>query len=74
MLKNFEEYAAMDNKVFIQVNPSPTENGGLINYYAGSSWTDIALVPDSYRLVRTDASGAVAEITQINTLTNPSCT
>ena len=73
-VKNFEEYAAMDNKVFIQVNPSPTENGGLINYYAGSSWTDIALVPDSYRLVRTDASGAVAEITQINTLTNPSCT
>lgn len=72
--KNLEEYSVANNQAFIQVNPSPTTNGGLINYYAGSSWTDIALVPDSYRLIRTGSDGAIEEITQINTLTNPSCT
>ena len=47
--------------------------GNLVAYDAGSNWSDITTVPDDYYLVRIDASGVVASMVQLNTLTQPTC-
>ena len=66
-------YTLATNEAYIQTIENPDAYGGNISYETGSNWTDISSIPDSYLLIKTNASGAVSEITQINTISNPSC-
>jgi hypothetical protein len=47
--------------------------GGNIEYDAANRWTDVSVLPDSYKLIKTDENGVVIEITQMNQIPNPSC-
>ena len=45
-----------------------------IEYDAANRWTNVSLLPDGYKLIKTNSSGVVTEITQMNQIPNPPCT
>lgn len=45
-----------------------------IEYDAANRWTNVSSLPDGYKLIKTNSSGVVTEITQMNQIPNPPCT
>jgi len=44
-----------------------------IDYNEANRWTDVSVLPDGYKLIKTDGNGVVIEITQMNQIPNPPC-
>jgi len=44
-----------------------------IEYDVANRWTNVSLLPDVYKLIKTNSSGVVTEITQMNQIPNPPC-
>ena len=44
-----------------------------IDYDEANRWTDVSVLPDGYKLIKTDGNGVVIEITQMNQIPNPPC-
>ena len=51
---------------------------GVFEYYiefdAANRWTDVSSLPNGYKLIKTNSTGVVTEITQMNQIPNPPCT
>ncbi len=51
---------------------------GVFEYYiefdAANRWTDVSSLPNGYKLIKTNLTGVVTEITQMNQIPNPPCT
>jgi len=50
-----------------------SETTGNIEYDVANRWTNVSVLPDSYKLIKTDANGVVTEFTQMNQIPNPPC-
>ena len=47
--------------------------GSYIEYDVANRWTNVSVLPDGYKLIKTDANGVVTEFTQMNQIPDPPC-
>ena len=47
--------------------------GSYIEYDVANRWTNVSVLPDGYKLIKTDANGVVTEFIQMNQIANPPC-
>jgi len=58
---------------YFVTGPGTGPEADVIEYDAANRWTDVSVLPDGYKLIKTDEDGVVVEITQMNQIPNPSC-
>ena len=65
-------YAAIDR--YLVTGPGEGVYEYYIEFDAANRWTDVSSLPNGYKLIKTNSTGVVTEITQMNQIPNPPCT